>query len=338
MIMIMLIFSTCSCGTKENEYKSEARFFYDQVDLLFKDASVDAEIEQIEFKDMQLFSKTIYEAQVRAICLNELISLSSKMEDVENSYECLQILYLDNKDNQEIKTLTDSIYADYRKIVEMLEESDGDSIKEYYQSQISEIQSQNTVLYEYVKNEAGVSHKEVLEEKKKIDNKYVDELENLETLSLENEKGSKDNPLNVGESIEISFIDTGSGRKGDSWYVASCIFTYKGKENNVANLNFELVDQESEAGVTLGKYGRGFVFKLIDENLSEDFSIYEGVYRTADKNLLIAVNEGGNVDFSVELKDNTAYLTIHYVEVTEDNLKVKNMISATGKKVWIKLD
>ncbi len=48
--------------------------------------------------------------------------------------------------------------------------------------------------------------------------------------------------------------------------------------------------------------------------------------------------EGGNIDFSVKTESDTSYLLIYYVEPTEENMNLSNLISATEKQLWFKVD
>ena len=78
---------------------------------------------------------------------------------------------------------------------------------------------------------------------------------------------------------------------------------------------------------------------VANENLQQDFVSYEdGVYRSEDKNEYVAVLEGGNIDFSVKTESDTSYLLIYYVEPTEENMNLSNLISATEKQLWFKVD
>ena len=56
------------------------------------------------------------------------------------------------------------------------------------------------------------------------------------------------------------------------------------------------------------------------------------------KNEYVAVLEGGNIDFSVKTGSDTSYLLIYYVEPTEENMNLSNLISATEKQLWFKVD
>lgn len=77
---------------------------------------------------------------------------------------------------------------------------------------------------------------------------------------------------------------------------------------------------------------------VVNENLQQDYIPYEGgVYRSEDKDGYVAVLNGGNIDFSVKIENDTSYLVIYYVESTKENLNVSNLSSATEKILWIKI-
>ena len=348
-MIVLILFPLIGCGSKQNEaiegYKSEARYYYEQVDAILKNLDVIEEMDSsINNIEDGFFASTLNKALFRSVCLENLISVSQYYNGLEISIEQIRNLYdtiSQNEEVDDIKEIIDELYSrcnDLKTLLEDATEYDSNFI-DRYNSVIEDITAQANALYGYVDGTESAVHS--IEAGKEAINKYEEELENHEKeLAEDNSLGSQSHPLSVGDSVEVSFIDYGAGRKNDSWYVATGRFTYKGNADGVVNLNFELVDQEAGTGIVLGpQYGSGFTFMLVNEDLQKDYVPYEGgAYRTEDENAYIAVLEGGNIDFSVKIENDTSYLAFSYVEVTEDNLNVSNLISATERILWIKVD
>lgn len=333
----------CACSTKKVEdvrYKKEARFFYEQIMSILKYSKADEEVSKIEVVDAQMFSNRIYDAQVSAVCLNELIKTSQYYQKLDNSYKCLQVLFFENEENQEIKYLTDSIYSEYKYVVEILENEDVDLIEENYAEKINGIKELSDNLLAYVKDIEGMTYIEEIdvEDIPMTSNEGVEEISEEVEIVDKDKPGRKDNPLHEGDSIEINFINNEAGRKGDSWYSASGVFTHKGIKDGTIELGFELTYEESGKPIYLDDtFGIDFSYRLVNEALSEDFIEYEGVYKSDDGNPYISVYEGGNVDYCIKLKDNTKYLVIWYVESSEYNLNLKNMYNAETSAIWLEI-
>lgn len=333
----------CACSTKKEEdvrYKKEARFFYEQITSILKYSNADEEVSKIEVVDAQMFSGTIYNAQVSAICLNELIKTSQYYQKIDNSYKCLQVLFFENEENYEIKYLTDSIYSEYKYIVEILENEDVDLIEKNYAEKINGIKELSDNLLTYVKDIEGMTYIEEIdvEDISMTSNEGIEEVSEEVAIVDEEKLGSKDNPLREGDSIEINFINKEAGRKEDSWYSASGIFTHKGIKDGAIELGFELTYEESGKPIYLDDtFGIAFSYRLVNEALSEDFIEYEGVYKSDDGSPYVSVYEGGNVDYCIKLKDSTKYLVVWYVESSEYNLNLKNMYNAETSAFWLEI-
>lgn len=348
MVVFMLV-SFAGCGSEQNEaieaYKSEARYYYEQVDAILENLNVIEEMDNsMNNIEDGFFASTLNKAMFRSTCLENLISVSQYYYGLEVSMEQMIDLYNTIPQKEEIDNMKeiidglDSSCNDLKKVLEGATEYNSDFL-DRYNSNVEDMVEQADALYGYVDSVESAAHN--LQIDKEIVKGYTEELEdNEKNLTEETALGSQERPLCVGDSVEISFIDNGAGRKNDSWYVATGRFTYKGNEDGVVNLNFELLTQEAGTGITLGnKYGSGFSFMVANENLQQDFVSYEdGVYRSEDKNEYVAVLEGGNIDFSVKTGSDTSYLLIYYVEPTEENMNLSNLISATEKQLWFKVD
>lgn len=347
-MMVWILFSVTGCSANEKEaiekYKSEARYYYEQVDGILKNLNVIDEADKsISSVEDGYFSTTLKKALFRGVCLDGLISINQYYNGLEVSAEEMDNLYLSFSTKEEIdniKVIIDDLASecsDLKKLLENATEYDSDFIDKY-SSGIENIEAQAKLLYRYVDGVESAVH-DIEADKETMDH-YTEEIENHEKELAENDLlGSQSNPLCVGDSVEVNFIDSGAGRKDDSWYAATCRFTYKGNADGAANLNFELVDQEAGTGIVLGpQYGSGFTFMVVNENLQQDYIPYEGgVYRSEDKDGYVAVLNGGNIDFSVKIENDTSYLVIYYVESTKENLNVSNLSSATEKILWIKI-
>lgn len=347
-MIVCILFSVTGCGSKENEiiekYKSEARYYYEQVDGILKNLNViDETNKSMSNVEDGFFSATLKKALFRSICLESLISINQYYNGLEVGSEEMENLYMTistSKEIDNIKVVIDELASECSDLKELLEnatEYDSDFIDKY-SSDIESIEAQAKLLYSYVDGVESAVHS--IEADKETMDKYEEKLEKYEEELAEDDLlGSQSHPLCVGDSTEVNFIDNGAGRKNDSWYVATGRFTYKGNADGVVNLNFELVDQEAGTGIVLGpQYGSGFAFMVVDENLQQEYVPYEGgVYRSEDKDEYIAVLKGGNIDFSVKIENDTSYLAIYYVESTEENLNVSNLISATERILWIKV-
>lgn len=348
-MIVLILFLLVGCGSEQNEvieeYKSEARYYYDQVDAILRNLDI---IEKMDNSTNSIenvfFASTLNEALFRSICLENLISTSQYYSGLEICIEQIKNLYNTIPQNEEvddIKEIIDEIDSkcnDLKKLLEDATEYDSNFTDRYY-SDVEDIRAQANALYAYVDGTESAVHS--IKTDKEVINKYAEELGNHEKELIEDDLlGSQSRPLCVGDSVEVSFIDNGAGRKNDSWYVATGRFTYKGNTDEAVNLNFELIDQEAGTGIVLGpKYGYAFTFKVVNEHLQQDYIPYEGgAYRSEDKNEYIAVLEGGNIDISVKIENDTSYLVISYAESTEENLNVSNLRSATEKILWIKVE
>lgn len=345
------------CGSKQDEtvgkYKSEARYYYEQVNGIIAELNVIEEIDDnIESLEDKFFSATLSNVLFRSSCLENLISVNQYYNGLEISIEQMERLYNSISQNEEIEKIKENIDKidakcnDLKMLLEDATEYDPDFTDKYI-SCIDDITEQMNILYSYVKNEKSAVH--AIE----ANNEYQEQLDEIEQMILgekqkqqEDElsiKGHMNNPILEGESININFLNYAQRETAqDAPDTVNCNITFKSydKEMNVVCLNFEIISSETNIAVNVGGgilYNSSLVYILVDENLATTFVDYDAVYGKEIWNTYINAYAGGNVDCNVNVKD-SCYLQINYAPATEENRKSSSEKNRwTEEVIWFKL-
>lgn len=351
VLCVFLIIILSSCGSKNEEeieqYKSEAHYFYIQVDGIIQNINIIEGMDSAAgIAEDNLFSSTLNKAFFRSICLENLISVNQYYNGLDISIEQMRDLYSAIPQNEEVDKMRDIIDGlntecmNLKKLLEDATEYNSNFIDEY-NSVIGSITAQTDILYGYVDGvESAVHYSE-----NNISDVYQKELDQIEQTMLgENDSEAvlqerdANNPVLVGESVNIKFLDFLYNKKADgSPCIVECNITFKSydKDDGVVCLNFEIVSSETSEAVHVDDRMSSLVYALVDENMTKSYVEYEGVYREDTGSTLISVYEKGNVDCCINVNSNN-FLQIIYSPPTEDNINGKSQFYSEDT-IWFEL-
>lgn len=354
IMMVLLLFGLIGCGSKQDEiierYKSEARYYYEQVNGIITELNVIEDIDNsIENMEDNYFSITLSNAMFRGACLENLISVNQYYSGLDTGIKQMESLYNSishNKEISEIQEIVDEIDVkcnDLKKLLEESKEYDSDFENEY-NCYMDDITKQMNILYGFVVNEESAVHNI------EANNEYQEQLDEIEQVKL-NEKEQEEllpnrdvnNPVLEGESVNIKFLDFSERNvKGDCPCTVDCNIKFKSydEDTKTACLNFEILSSETSSAVYVGdgiSGGSSLVYIFVDENLAATFAGYDAVYGEETWDTYISAYEGGNVDCNVNVQD-YSYLQISYSPATEENKKLSRENKyCTEEIIWFKL-
>ena len=141
MVVFMLV-SFAGCGSEQNEaieaYKSEARYYYEQVDAILENLNVIEEMDNsMNNIEDGFFASTLNKAMFRSTCLENLISVSQYYYGLEVSMEQMIDLYNTIPQKEEIDNMKeiidglDSSCNDLKKVLEGATEYNSDFLDRY---------------------------------------------------------------------------------------------------------------------------------------------------------------------------------------------------------------
>lgn len=351
ILCVLLLMILASCGSKNDEeieqYKSEAHYFYIQVDGIIQNINVIEDMDSTtSIVEDNFFSSTLNKAVFRSICLENLISVNQYYYGLDISNEQMKDLYNTIPQNEEIDKIRDIIDGlnaecmNFKKMLEDATEYNSNFIDEY-NSAVDNIKVQANILYNYVDGVESAVHN--LENN--IGDVYQEELDQIEQTMLEEndseavlQERDANNPVLVGESVNIKFLDFLYNKKADgSPCIVESNITFKSydKDSGVVCLNFEIVSSETSEAVHVDDRMSSLVYALVDENMTRSFVGYDGVYREDTGSTLISVYEKGNVDCCINVSNNN-FLQIVYSPPTEDNISGKNQFYSETT-LWFEL-
>lgn len=350
-MVVLILFSLIGCGSKQNEtineYKREARYFYEQVDLILNNLNVIEEADNsISNIEDGFFASTLQRTLFRSVCLENLISINQYYNGLEISTVEMENLYADVSSDDEINNIKEVVNAldsecdSLKNLLKNATEYNSD-FTDKYNASIGNIMAQAELLYNYVGNVESAIHNM----ENGTDNEYQDELDEIEQIMLEEndteavlQERDANNPVLVGECVNIKFLDFLYNKKADgSPCIVECNITFKSydKDTGVVCLNFEIVSSETSEAVHVDDRMSSLVYALVDENMTRNFVGYDGVYREDTGSTLISVYEKGNVDCYINVSSNN-FLQIVYSPPTEDNISGKNQFYSENT-LWFEL-
>lgn len=161
IVLIVVIGLVIYKNSATQKYKREARYFYEQMQMILENSNAAEKFSSVEFdKDsMDIFLNTYRDISLSAICLDESVKTLSYSKALDNSYERLNRLYVEKKSLNEIKQNIDSMYLKYKELRELLfNPGDNATFERRYSEYIEYFENSNTELYEYVRNIRSASH------------------------------------------------------------------------------------------------------------------------------------------------------------------------------------
>lgn len=279
IMMILMLFGLIGCESESEQvqeeeqiqeqeqndiigrYKSEARYYYEQVNSIITELNVIEEVDNsIENIEDNFFSDTLCNATFRTVCLENLTFVNQYYNALDICSEQMESLYDSVSQNEEINEIHDIVVEmdtqcnDLKKLLEESMVYDSD-FKEEYNNYVNEITNKMSILFSFVEDAESAVHSietnnEYQEELEEVEQIITDEMEREELLP----NRDVNNPILEGEVINIKFLDSsGENASGDP-YTVDCNITFKSydKENQTVCLNFEIISSEQSSAVHVG--------------------------------------------------------------------------------------